>query len=256
MATPATTGHRAALQRAVGDLSARTNDPKPETLLKQYELLRAEVTTSLQLQQQALSFGIATLGVLAGVAFVADEERFRGDVLVVFLPLIAYLALIVWFSEVMRMLRAGAFLMTLEKQLDDLGDGSLVWEKTVAQGRLKHPMWKPYFGLLDPDQLRLLSVTALFFVMALASILLGWDATSGVKQTFAVAAGVLSVIVVAMLYQLRIEQLEDLIGVPEEFRLGGRLRRQARRFSSTVRAAPQRLRQQRAEWRRRGGRPR
>lgn len=203
----------------------RSSPPDPKTVLKQYELVRAEVTTSLQIQQQILSFGMATIGLLAGAAFVGDEARLRSTLLVIFLPLVAYLAVTVWFSEVMRMLRAGAFLLTLEKKLDVLGDGSLEWEYTVAKGRLKHPIWKPYFGVLDPDQLRLLAVTLLFLVIATASIFVGWSHASNYERTFAVLAGCIAVTVLILLFQLRIDQLEELLGVEPKVRSLRRLRR-------------------------------
>ena len=127
-----------ALNEALLIFGRRTSPACKTTILRQYELVRNEVTTSLNIQQQILSFGIATIGLLAGAAFVGSEERFRSNLLVIFLPLIAYLAVTIWFSEVMRMLRAGGFLMTLEKTLDEHGDGSLRWEHTVAMGRLKY----------------------------------------------------------------------------------------------------------------------
>jgi hypothetical protein len=65
---------------------------------------------------------------------VSKAEPFRSQLLVIFLPLICYLALTIWFSEVMRMLRAGAFLVTVEKTLDTCGDGSLEWESGLAIG--------------------------------------------------------------------------------------------------------------------------
>ena len=123
-----------ALAAAVERWGGRSSPPRRDTVLKQYELIRAEVMTSLQLQQQILVFGITTLGLLAGAAFVGQNEVHRSDLLVVFVPLVAYLTLTIWFSEVMRMLRAGVFMLTLEKSLDDLDDGSLAWEATVARG--------------------------------------------------------------------------------------------------------------------------
>ena len=67
----------------------RLSPPKKATILKQYELVRSEITTSLQIQQQILGFGIATIGLLAGAAFVAKDQPFRSELLVVFLPLVS-----------------------------------------------------------------------------------------------------------------------------------------------------------------------
>jgi hypothetical protein len=211
-------GYADALSSAIETLGRRRSPPRAETVLKQYELIRAEVTTSLQVQQQILGFGIATVGLLAGAAFVGKADSHRSELLIVFVPLVAYLAVTIWFSEVMRMLRAGAFMLRLEKRLDDCDDGSLNWEYTVARGRLRYPLWKPYFGVLDPDQLRLIAVTLLFLTLAAASVVLGWaDASTG-EHIFAVVAGVLAVTVLLVLFQLRILQLEELLEVDDELR--------------------------------------
>jgi hypothetical protein len=86
--------------------------------------------------------------------------------------LICYLALTIWFSEVMRMLRAGAFLVTVEKRLDTCGDGSLGWESRLAKDRLRRSRQRGVFAR-DPDRLRLVAVTALFFTLAAESVMLG-----------------------------------------------------------------------------------
>jgi hypothetical protein len=111
----------------------------------------------------------------------------------------------------MRMLRAGAFMLTLEKRLDDCGDGSLQWEYTVARGRPGSPLSTPYFGVLDPDHLRLIAVTLLFLTLAAASSVLGWDGASAGGHIFAVVVGVIAVTVLVLLYRLRVHQLVDIV---------------------------------------------
>lgn len=213
------------LAAAVERLGKRRSRPKAATVLKQYELLRAEVTTSLQLQQQILTFGIATIGLLAGAAFVGHSDAHRSDLLVIFVPLVAYLAVTIWFAEVMRMLRAGAFMLILEKRLDDCGDGSLTWEFVVARARPKGALSKLNFFTRDPDQLRLIAVTLLFLTLAAASIVLGWaDASTG-RHVFAVFVGVVAVTVLLRLFRLRVAQLEELLDVRR--RKGTRTRRRA-----------------------------
>ena len=201
------------LAATVERLGKRRSRPKAATVLKQYELIRAEVTTSLQLQQQILTFGIATIGLLAGAAFVGNSDAHRSDLLVVFVPLVAYLAVTIWFAEVMRMLRAGAFMLILEKRLDSCGDGSLTWESVVARERPSGALSRPYFFTRDPDQLRLIAVTLLFLTLAAASIVLGWaDASTG-RHIFAVVVGVVAVTVLLRLFNLRVAQLGELLDV-------------------------------------------
>ena len=214
-----------ALTSSIDQWGFRESPACKATVLKQYELIRAEVTTSMQVQQQILGFGIATIGLLAGAAFLGSKADFRSALLMIFLPLVAYLVVTIWFSEVMRMLRAGGYLMTLEKKLDLHGDGSLDWEFKVARGRLKYPVWKPYFGVLDPDQLRLLSVTFLFLTLAIASIALGWNDASILQRAFAVFASTLAVIVLFLLFQLRLDQLEEMLEIEPEVRSLRLLRR-------------------------------
>jgi hypothetical protein len=203
------------LEKVVDELGQRWSPPKEATLLKQYELVRSEVTTSLQIQQQILAFGIATIGLLAGAAFVGKSEQLRSQLLVVFLPLIAYLAITIWFSEVMRMLRAGAFLMTIEKKLDQEGDGALVWESRVASARLRYA-GRPAFTVRDPDRLRLLAVTLLFLTLAVASIMLGWDAASWYARAFALTVGGLTAFLLPCLSHLHLHQLRDVLGAERE----------------------------------------
>ena len=211
----------------------RSSPPRRATLLKQYELIRSEVTTSLELQQQILGFGIATIGLLAGAAFVSKAEPFRSQLLVIFLPLICYLALTIWFSEVMRMLRAGAFLVTLERRLDACGDGSLKWESTLAMDRFRRSARKAVFAC-DPDRLRLVAVTALFFTLGAESIMLGWNDASSFARTFSIAAGVVAAILLRRLFRLRIGEWNDVLevdagarGVAFEVRLVRRCRQAA-----------------------------
>lgn len=197
-------------REAVKRLGEREHGPKADTILKEYELLRSEITTSLQIQQQILGFGIAALALLAGAAFVGKDERFRSELLVVFLPLVAYLAVTIWFAEVMRMLRAGGYQLTLEKRLDhECKDGSLRWEYQVARGRSR----AAFFGALDPDRLRWLAVTLLFFTLALAAIMLGWAKATVYAHAFAIVAGAVAAIVVISLYGGRMRELDDLLGL-------------------------------------------
>lgn len=204
-------------RRALEYWGERSSAPKKATILKEYELVRSEITTSLQIQQQILGFGIATIGLLAGAAFVAKDQPLRSKLLVVFLPLVSYLAVTIWFSEVMRMFRAGGFLLVLEKKLDDHGDGTLKWEYEVAMSRLGQPGRNPY-STLDPDRVRLLAVTALFFILSAESIMLGWEKASLFARAFAITAGGLAAIVLRLLFRLRIHQRDDLLGFDPDIR--------------------------------------
>jgi len=197
---------------AVEEYSQRSNPASCETILKEYELLRAEIGASLANQLQIVSFGAAAIGLVAGAAFAGAADHVRGEALVVFLPLLAYLVLMLWFSEVMRMLRAGGYVLTLEHRLDalDNGDGSLGWEACVWQGRVQHGT-RGFRRLLDPDHLRLVSITFLFFTIAGASVALGWVDVGWGERGFAIGAGLVAFFVISMLYALRLDQLHMIL---------------------------------------------
>jgi hypothetical protein len=172
-------------------------------LLEEYKTIRAEVTASIQAQISILAFGAATLGFSFAAASQTSNTGFRGMFLLVLVPLISYLILIVWFSEVMRMMRAGAFLMRLEKRFDEeFQRGALTWESTIFQVRCKSRQ-RTFFE--DPDTLRTFAITALFFGIALTSIAIGWGSVSAYKweHWVAVLAFAAAASVVVRLYVLR-----------------------------------------------------
>jgi hypothetical protein len=181
-----------------------------QVLLEEYKAVRAEVTTSMQAQISVLAFGAATLGFSFAAASQTSNAKFRDMFLLVLVPLLCYLILTVWFAEVMRMLRAGTFLMRLEKRLDEeFGYGALTWESTVFQGRCERG---PAAFLLDPDRFRMLAIGLLFVTIAVTSIVIGWGSVSlyAWQHWFAVAALVAAIGVLVWLYVLRSRQVHKL----------------------------------------------
>jgi hypothetical protein len=168
--------------------------------------VRAEVTTSLQAQISVLAFGAATLGFAFAAAAQTSSPRFRDMFLLVLVPLLCYLVLTVWFAEVMRMLRAGVFLMRLEKRLDeDFGYGALTWESTIFQVRNRRG---PAAFFQDPDRFRMLAIALLFWTIAGTSIVIGWSGVSGYswQHIFAVTAFGVSIAALVWLYIMRVRE--------------------------------------------------
>lgn len=170
------------------------------------------------MQQQILTFGTGAVTLLAGTAFVGLEADLRSSVLVIFVPLLAYLVLTLWFTEVMGMLRLGAFLLLLEKRLDTLGDGSLAWEATVYAGRVRRSREQPA-GVErsakppNSDMIRTLAIIGLFLTIAATSIVLGWGKAPDHERAIAIVSGLMALVVLFALWRLRIQQLYQLLNV-------------------------------------------
>ncbi|HEX2044835.1 MAG TPA: peptidoglycan-binding domain-containing protein [Gaiellaceae bacterium] len=190
----------------------RENVDKNETiLLEEYKTLRSEVTTSMQSQQSTLTFGSATLGILFAAASQASNTAFRDMLLLVFVPFLSYLVLTIWLAEVLRMMRAGMFLMRIEKRLDEQhGIGALTWESTVFHGRFGRG---PGALLHDPDRFRTLAITLLFLAVAGVAIVMGWDAAPGFswQRIVAVAGAATCLLVLLWLGWLRRQQMDQLL---------------------------------------------
>jgi hypothetical protein len=181
-----------------------------ELLLEEYKTIRAEVTSLLSAQVSILAFGAATIGFSFAAASQSSNEKVRDMFLLVLVPLLCYLIVIVWFAEVMRMLRAGAFLMRLEKRLDEqFGYGALTWESTIFQARCRSG---PSAFLQDPDRFRVFAIWLLFFTIAGTSIVIGWGSISlyGWQHFFAVTALVVAFSVVLWIYLLRENEVRRL----------------------------------------------
>jgi hypothetical protein len=180
-----------------------------QVLLEEYRAMRDEITTAMNSQISVLAFGAATLGFSFAAASTTSDKHFREMFLLVLVPLLCYLILTVWFAEVLRMLRAGTFLMRLEKRLDELGFGALSWESSVFQARCETG---PTAFLQDPDRFRTYAIMLLFWTIAGTSIAIGWHAVSAYswQHFFAIAALAVSIAVLAWLQALRLRQVKKL----------------------------------------------
>ena len=199
------------LSRDARQWLVRTNRAQnDQVLLEEYKTIRAEVTTSISAQISILAFGAATIGFSFAAASQTSNEQFRDMFLLVLVPLICYLIVVVWFAEVMRMARAGAFLMRLEKRLDEqFGYGALTWESTIFQARCRGGV-KAF--LQDPDKFRVLAIWLLFFTIAGTSIVIGWGSVSlyAWQHIFAVMALAVAFAVVLWIYLLREAEVRRL----------------------------------------------
>lgn len=160
-----------------GGGSAATSDgatpPWLNLALEEYRGLRAEVLATLQTQHASLSFGTATLGILAAGAFnVWSEELVATVLFILVVPFICSLVLIVWMGELTRMMRAGEHLFALEQTLRqeeafeiEAQGPVFAWETRLraAGGR----SWQRHYGW------NYVAIIWMFLSLAAGSVLLG-----------------------------------------------------------------------------------
>lgn len=118
---------------------------KIEILIKEYETLREEVLTTMQVRNSILSFGLATIGVIltAAIALVGNSALLSGLVLSAIVPSISIFILFMWLGEYQRMQRAGRFLVELEKKINEIAAGELLTWETSLRSQRRH-MRYPY----------------------------------------------------------------------------------------------------------------
>lgn len=120
---------------------------KLEVLMKQYEMLENYSTsTAPNNRNNILSFGLASLSaILAGniiLLTATGVEVLSGIIFILLLPALSISILFLWLGEIHRMVRAGLFLMKLEKKINtELKEDVLHWEQYIRQPavRIKYP---------------------------------------------------------------------------------------------------------------------
>lgn len=145
--------------------------------MEEYKALRGEVLASMQTQQTSLSFGTATIGILAAGGFNAwDQDVPAVLVFLAGIPTLSGLIVLIWLGELTRMQRAGAMLVEIEKkvniELAATGKGNaLAWETA-----LRERDWKLTWNYQ--------AIIATFSVIAAGSLIVG--AAKGVESTLSV----------------------------------------------------------------------
>ena len=97
--------------------STSFDDSKLEYFFLQYNTARGEVLDSFVAQRNLFNTGlISVAGIIGGVAGILTQKPEVVSLIIGFLlPLISSFLLIIWFTEVQKMLRLGLFLRDLEK---------------------------------------------------------------------------------------------------------------------------------------------
>lgn len=206
------------------EASAYRHRRRLDAKLAEYAAIRAEVLQALQGQQSVLNFGASTLSVLLVAAGVVDEGIAKVAILSGIVPIAAVLVMTLWSCELVRMRRAGTYLLALETEINvapDVADGSLQWEHRV------NPPGRGSERLPSIDRLQHFVVAAVVGLLAIVSSALGTvysavnlDAPLSLDLwapiAAAVAAGFAALIV--MIYFIKaLKELEPKQGTRDRF---------------------------------------
>jgi hypothetical protein len=116
--------------------------------MKEYETLRQESLDSINNRSQIVSFGLGTIGILAGGVLASERASQSIPLLIlvfsVGIPTVSVLVLYSWLGEVERMMRAGRFMVDLEARINaeiSPGDPALTWERWLrtANTQMRYP---------------------------------------------------------------------------------------------------------------------
>lgn len=110
---------------------------KIEALLKQYELIQNYTFNTIPASKNSiLSFGLAILGaIFTGNIILLSTDKYSLISILIFLiilPLASVTIMFIWLGEIDRMMRAGAFLLSLEEQINTESNEEIFnWEKYI-----------------------------------------------------------------------------------------------------------------------------
>ena len=177
-----------------------------DLVMHEYDAIRGEVLTTLTNQVSTLSFGAATVGLLvaAAAALWDDAELLSGLLLLFAVPSICFLTLTIYSGELVRLMRAGLFLNTLENCVNEAKphyEPVLIWEQ-----------WKSIRTRpRDVDRLNRAAIVCVFVLLALGFMIMGWwrldtleQAQPGWLNVFLIISGLAAVVSVAWVTYLNI----------------------------------------------------
>jgi hypothetical protein len=141
--------------------------------LEEYRSLRSEIGASVAAQQQILSFGTATIALVIGpgLGLWTTSPTVLLLLFDLFVPVLASMVVVIWFGEVLRMVRAGDAVAELEQRInaagwEEWGRPALTWECGLrAEGRDR------MFGSFV---INWLGVLAAFSLIATCSVAIGF----------------------------------------------------------------------------------
>ena len=124
---------------------------KIEILIKEYDVLRQEILSTMHNRSQIVSFGLATIGALIGGILTSYRYSQNEVIAVAFfsylIPITSILILFVWHGELTRMVRAANFLVNLEQRINlSYGESLLTWENWLRISKMHN--YRPYISVM------------------------------------------------------------------------------------------------------------
>jgi hypothetical protein len=148
-----------------------------DLVMHEYDAIRGEVLATLSNQVSTLTFGAATVGLLvaAAAALWNDAELLSGLLLLFAVPLVCFLTLAIYSGELVRLMRAGLFLNTLENCVNEAKRPDHKVEWPVPQAVLIWEQWRSIRSRLgDVDALNRTAIVCVFVLLAGGFMLMGW----------------------------------------------------------------------------------
>jgi len=131
-------------------------DDKLTILFEQYKRIGDYSTnTANSIKNNILTYGFSIIGaILAGNIILLNSGKYTSIVVGIFLfvlPIVTLTILFIWIGEVQRMMRAGVYLLKLEKKINkSLKDEILTWESFIREkgNVIRYPDYLSIFILI------------------------------------------------------------------------------------------------------------
>jgi hypothetical protein len=139
-----------------------------DAALTEYTALRDEILQAMRSQQSVLGFGTAALALLVGAGLDVAERQASAVIFLVLLPFVAQLVLLVWGTEIFRLLRASDYLAHFEDRMADrLGERVLRWEWWIRGAFDEGHAWP------DLERHQSVAIRLMFNLISVGSLALG-----------------------------------------------------------------------------------
>jgi hypothetical protein len=172
-----------------------------EIAVKEYEIIRQEILTSMNNRVSILSFGVAIIGAIftASIAvFTKSDYSLLPSLMLIFaVPAITSFILFMWLGEYQRMQRAGKFLVELERRINEMVSSKVLTWETNLRAQRTHMRY--------PYSTTVMLLTGISFI----SICLGL-ATLPLDSILKWAIGIVGLTIHFVLYRYVVKKISEL----------------------------------------------